>query len=364
MERGGGGSRRGAPTFEGDGKSRDFSNWERKGPPTPIERAPPSREGRPSRGPDRGFERAFERRPSPAWGEGKSQDSGSRPPRPVPERQPTAAEMDNQWRARMKPDPPAKEEKPSASPTPDPSQPSSPAASAAAPAPAPAPAPAMRPRLNLQKRTVSEVPTEGTLSATSATDNKASPFGAARPIDTAAKEAAIAEKREVQRKQREAEDKVRLEKEKAEKAEKAADKTEKKARGDSVPSTPTAGGVQENGASSGRSKRGERGNDQENGEKKEDKASGRQYEILRRMADEEGTGEGDSTVAAEEKADVTDDKQVKPKEVVRPIGSNETPNTPSAEGMEEGGWSTITSAKEKSRHRKRNSMAAARALAS
>ena len=352
MERGG--SRRGAPAFEGDGKSRDFSNWERRGPPTPIDRAPPSREGRPSRNMDRGFER----KPSPAWGEGKSSDGGSRPPRPAPpERQPTAAEMDNQWRARMKPDAPAKEEKPSASPTPDPSTPSSPAAAAA-------PAPATRPRLNLSKRTVSEVPAT---EVTSATDSKASPFGAARPIDTASKEAAVAEKREQVRKQKEEEDKARAEKEKAEKAEKAA---EKKGR-DSTPNTPTAGGVQENGGSF-RGKRGskdagrDRGGEQENGEKKDDKSSGRQYEILRRMRADDEESES-TTVAAEEDADgqIVDDKSVKPKEVVREIGNEEPQNgKPSAENMEEEGWSTITSTKEAKRHRKRNSMAATRAMAS
>ena len=360
MERGG--SRRGAPAFEGDGKSRDFGNWERKGPPTPVDRAPPSREGRPSRNLDRGLDRSFERRPSPAWGEGRSQDSGSRPPRPAPpERQPTAAEMDNQWRARMRPDPPAKSEA-SKSPTPDPSTPSSPAASAAvpaqAPAPAPAPAPASRPRLNLQKRTVSEVPT---IDTSHAADSKASPFGSARPIDTASKDAAIYEKREQLRKQKDEEDKARIDKEKEQKA---AEKAEKKARGESVPSTPTAGGFPENGGDRRGSRKVER--EPENGERKKEK-TGQQYEILRRMADHEGEEEENSTAGAgDEIADgnIVDDKSVKPKEVVRDMSSGKKDSEPSAEKMEEEGWSTITSAKEKSRHRKRNSMAASRAMAS
>ena len=346
MERGG--SRRGAPAFEGDGKSRDFSNWERKGPPTPVDRAPPSRDGRPGRN----MERQFERRPSPAaqWGEGRSQDSGSRPPRPAPpERQPTAAEMDNQWRARMKPDAPTEQQKPSASPTPDPSAPSSPAASAA---PAPAPAPAMRPKLNLQKRTVSEVPT---VDAMSASDSKASPFGAARPIDTASKEAAVAEKKAAQRKAKDDEDRARQDKEKAEKAARAE---EKKARGEPVPSTPTASGHQENGTNA-------KGKTQENGEKKHEKAPGAQYEILRRMSndgepvDDEATGARDESAAG----NIVHDKDVKPKEVVRSMESGEQNATPSAEGMEEDGWSTIPT-KEKRGHKKRNSMAASRALAS
>lgn len=95
--------------------------------------------------------------------------------------------MDNQWRARMRPDQGPKES----------SNPPSPAPSAAVPA--------SRPKLNLTKRTVSEaVP-----SPTTGGDSKASPFGAARPIDTAAREREVEEKRQLAiRQKKEADDKA------------------------------------------------------------------------------------------------------------------------------------------------------------
>lgn len=203
-ERGGSGAgERRRPQFEGDGKPRDFGNWERKGPLSPVPRAdPPVREGGRVRSNEGGFR---ERRQSPAWGEGRSQD-GPRPPRSAaPERAPTQAEMDNQWRARMKPD--ATQSPPSS--TPEASTPSSPAAKPAAPA--------QRPRLNLQKRTVSEAQPESTASASG--DAKASPFGAARPVNTAEREAQVAERKERERK--EAEDRAKEEKKKREEAAKA-----------------------------------------------------------------------------------------------------------------------------------------------
>ncbi|KAF1982447.1 hypothetical protein K402DRAFT_397534 [Aulographum hederae CBS 113979] len=197
----GGGERRQRTPFEADGKVRDFGNWERKGPLSPpAGGAPPMREGGRPRDAPR------ERRESPAWGEGRPQDGsqeGSRPPRrefqdrPQYARQPTEAEMDNQWRSKMRPDPPAK----SSTPTPDASVPSSPAQ---------ATAPASRPKLNLAKRTVSEAQPSPTVESS---DAKASPFGAARPIDTAQREKEIEEKRELSiRQKKEADDKVREEK--------------------------------------------------------------------------------------------------------------------------------------------------------
>jgi translation initiation factor 4B len=169
---------------------RDF-NWERKGPlsPLPQQEAP--------RGPPEGLGERSEsqrgnRRQSPAtWGEGRPE--GSRPPRREPtdrperperpERAPTAAEKDMQWRDRMRPDAPVK----SPEPAQDVSTPASPVPSAAAPATG------GRPKLNLAKRTVSEAPEVASPSA--ASDSKASPFGAARPINTAAREKEIEEKR-------------------------------------------------------------------------------------------------------------------------------------------------------------------------
>jgi len=88
--------------------------------------------------------------------------------------------------------------------------------------------------LNLAKRTVSEAPDLSSPSSVSG-DAKASPFGAARPIDTAAKEreieekrlAALAEKKEAEDKAK-AEAKEAAEKAKAEEAERAEAEAGKK----------------------------------------------------------------------------------------------------------------------------------------
>lgn len=324
MERGG--SRRGANP-ESDGKVRDFGNWERKGPLSPVPGAAvPIREGR-----VRNNDAPRERRSSPAWGEGqaRSQEAGSqegsRPPRgefrerPQVERAPTAAEKDNQWRARMKPDAPAK----STTPTPEPSAPSSPAQPSA---------PAMRPRLNLAKRTVSEAASPSAASASS--DSKASPFGAARPIDTAAREREVEEKRQIAlREKKEADDKARAEKAKA-----AAQKAEKK-----------DGQAEENGKAG-------------DGEKENGDVPKPSFSILQHVDDEgKETGDDDSEVAdASANGEIADDKAAKPKEFIRepPKGpkndkgawrrKSSTPNTPKSpvgptgEKVEEDGWSTVT----------------------
>ncbi|CEL08867.1 Putative RRM domain [Aspergillus calidoustus] len=193
--------------FESDGKVRDFSNWERKGPLSP----PPAREGgRPRTNEGPGF-----RRSSPAWGEGRSQD-GSRPPRrEFQERAPTAAELDNQWRARMKPDPSPKETSNPPSPAAAPAVPVSPTAAA--------PAPATRPRLNLQKRTVTE-----TSSPTPTSESKSSIFGGAKPIDTATREKEVEQRRQLAlRQKREADEKAKAEKAEKQRVAKDAVKSEK-----------------------------------------------------------------------------------------------------------------------------------------
>ncbi|KAG6004473.1 hypothetical protein E4U21_001045 [Claviceps maximensis] len=200
-------------------------NWERRGPLAPLspqEGGPASRDGsRPRPGPDslgeRGESYRGSRQGSTSWGEGRPESA--RPVRRAeqPERVATAAEKDFQWRSNMKRDPvvaPAVTESP---------------ASPSSTAPAPALPPTSRPRLNLQKRTVSEAP-EASVAASG--DAKASPFGAARPINTAAREQAIEEKRQqALLEKKEAEEKAKeerrlarlaaAEKEEAEKAEKA-----------------------------------------------------------------------------------------------------------------------------------------------
>ncbi|KAF2197338.1 hypothetical protein GQ43DRAFT_444337 [Delitschia confertaspora ATCC 74209] len=309
------GERRRPPPFEGDGKVRDFGNWERKGPLSPVPgAAPPMREGR-----LRSNDGPRERRQSPAWGEGRSQD-GSRPPRrefqdrPAYDRQPTAPEMDNQWRSKMRPDPVVK----SPTATPEASTPSSPAPTHAAPA--------TRPRLNLAKRTVSEVE-PAPKSATS--DSKSNPFGAARPIDTAAREKEIEEKRQLAlRQKKEADDKAREEKKAKEASEKAAAK-------EKAPTSPVAKESKENGS--------------------DEKPASRNFEILQRTGD--GAAEEENEEGATSNGEVGQDKAVKPKETAREPAKKEegswrrkptapaapsAPATPSTETPEEDGWSTVT----------------------
>jgi translation initiation factor 4B len=306
------GERRRPPPFAGDGKERDFGNWERKGPLSPAAAAPNAmaREGRqPS------FQGgAREHRQSPAWGEGR-EDSGSRGPRrefqpserpPPVERAPTAADQDSQWRTKMRPDAPA-----SASPTgtPDGSTPSSPAPAAAAPA--------GRPRLNLAKRTVSEAQPQAEAASSS---NKPNPFGAARPIDTAAREKEIEEKKQLElRQKKEADDKAREER-KAKEAEKAA------AAKDAAPADKAKSPSEE-----------------------KPKAN---FEILQRE-NEEGTAAGQDEDA---EGEIVDDKAVKPQEVVRDPPKSagawrrKDDASPAAEGtttekLDDDGWSTVAKPK-------------------
>lgn len=328
---------------DNDGKVRDFSNWERKGPlsPAPIPDRTLGGGGRQG-SKDGGF-----RRNSPSWGEGRSQE-GSRPPRreygerPAPPREPTAAELDNQWRSKMRPDLPSK------SPELESSTPSSPAAAA----------PATRPKLNLQKRTVSEADPMGSPAATGG-DSKASPFGAARPVDTAAKEREVEEKRqEALRLKKEAEEKAKAQKqeEKRQAREKAqADKGNDSAHADDA-------------------------HDNENHEDDEtEKAQQPKFELLRRQVS--GTND---MIADEENDDGEEgpapdrDTAVKPKEVTRaPNKSNGSwrkasapapapaPEQPAAQtetaALEADGWSTVSKSKKQSNHRRNQP---ARAVAS
>ncbi|KAK4189534.1 hypothetical protein QBC35DRAFT_513957 [Podospora australis] len=187
----------------GDDKPARDITWERRGPLSPIVQAerPGSREGsRPRTNEGRTESFRSDRKASPAaWGPSEGRQD-SRPPRREfserperPERVPTAAEKDFNWRNNMRAEPVAK-------------APASREGSEAPTSPAPAAAlPVGRPKLNLTKRTVSEAPE----TATAAASSKASPFGAARPIDTAAREREIEEK------------KLKAQKEAEEKAEKA-----------------------------------------------------------------------------------------------------------------------------------------------
>ncbi|EEP79979.1 predicted protein [Uncinocarpus reesii 1704] len=270
------------PYEPADGKIRDFSSWERKGPLPP---APPAgREG----GRPRSKEGPQIRRASPAWGEGRSQD-GSRPPRrefqerPPPERAPTAPELDNQWRARMRPDQPAQPPAPTPAPAAVQASPASPVAPTG-------PALAMRPKLNLQKRTVPD----SEVKSPSTGEPKSSIFGGARPIDTAAKEKEIEERR--LQKKKESEEKAKAEKEEQERIAKEQELAKQKAKeAAAAASAANADGPKE-GAS--------------------DVAQGANFEILQRM---EENGNGEVAGATQEGAPTpTEEKPQAPKDVTRP----------------------------------------------
>ncbi|EDN09311.1 conserved hypothetical protein [Histoplasma mississippiense (nom. inval.)] len=286
-----GGDRPGRRPFEpADGKVRDYGNWERKGPLSPsLPTASLAREG----GRPRSKDGPQFRRASPAWGEARSQD-GSRPPRrdfherPV-ERAPTAPELDNQWRARMRPDAPPPKQTPSApevAPT------------------AAQPAPAQRPKLNLQKRTVEAEPA----SPTTPGDSKSSPFGGARPIDTSAREREVEEKRQLAlRQKREAEEKAKAEKaEKAEK-QKAAKEQDQQAKEQEASKTENLNATIANGS-------------------KEDDAgapqAGKNIEILRRSGNTEET----PAVEGSTEAGTSGEKSESPKEQPREQARQQVPS--------------------------------------
>ncbi|OJJ37562.1 hypothetical protein ASPWEDRAFT_738712 [Aspergillus wentii DTO 134E9] len=278
----------GRRNFESDGKPRDFGNWERKGPLSPV--SGPPREGRP-----RSNESSSFRRSSPAWGEGRSQD-GSRPPRrEFQERTPTAAELDNTWRARMRPDqPPAKE----------------PTSPAAAPAGPPA-----RPKLNLQKRTV---PDATATPASAGGDSKASPFGAARPIDTATREKQVEERRQqALREKKEADEKAKAEKAEKQRQSKEQAKAEKAA----------AGGSEKDG---------------------ETPAGGKNFEILRRAEEDEG-----AAAAVQEQAEPAAAPAEAPKEAGENKANGSWRSAPAeAEApADDEGWSTVNNSRQRSNRR-------------
>jgi translation initiation factor 4B len=233
----------------------------------------------------------------------------------------------------MRPDVPAK------SPTPETSAP---------PSPKPAAAPATRPKLNLTKRTVSEAKPDP---STATSDSKASPFGAARPVDTATKEKAIEEKRQLA---------IRQKKE-AEEAEKAARAEEKKVAKEKAD--------QEKGPPASPRPTNERSTSRENGE---DQPQQPKYDILRRV----DSSTNDMMAEEDEEAEAqlpVDDKAVKPKEVIvdtpatQPNGSwrngqGKKSAETTTEGLEQDGWSTV-SKPSKQRNNRRNP-APPRALAS
>ncbi|KAL8735914.1 MAG: hypothetical protein Q9166_000476 [cf. Caloplaca sp. 2 TL-2023] len=357
------------PFDQGDGRVRDFGNWERKGPLQPTAPAP-SGPPRPEMSRPMSRDGPSLRRNSPAWGEGRQGSSdGSRPPRrefverPPVERTLTAAEKDSQWRNNMRPDAPAPP--PARSPAMsnrDSSTPSSPLAAPATLSSTAAPAaPATRPKLNLAKRTVTEAPTEAP--PMERTESKSNPFGAAKPIDTAAKEKEIEEKRQAALKEKkEADDKAREEKkiadEKAREEKRLAKEAEKAANPDKAAS----------------SKEKSNGVEPEKETTTTGPPRGKNYEILRRQVNDDAdvhANDIDGEMEGDANGLIADDESVKPKEIVRDIpaanGNNasngKTGAEPTAEALEEDGWSTVQKP-QKPRKNQRNGNAAARAIAS
>jgi translation initiation factor 4B len=202
----------------------------------------------------------------------------------------------------------------------------------------------------LAKRTVSE--SDPTPASATSSDSKANPFGAAKPIDTATREKEIEEKRQLAiRQKQEQADKARDEK----RAEQAAARAAEKEKGVQTPTTPKEASKEA----------------KENGEDK----PAATYEILRRIDDENGQSDEpqDDAVDASANGNIVDDKQVKPKEIVRNPPKAEagawrrktstpaTPNESTSQVMEDDGWSTVP---QKSTKGRRGGPQGSRAIAS
>lgn len=197
----------------------------------------------------------------------------------------------------MRPDPPVAPK--------EPSNPPSPVATTATPA--------VRPKLNLQKRTVSENVQSPPPSA-SGTDSKGNPFGAARPIDTAAREREVAEKRDRARK--EAEEKSRAEKAEKQRQAKEKAKAEKNAAGDA------------------------------NGTKESDPDAPKKsnFEVLRRAGDE-GSGDQETEEAKEEPVAAQEQAKEAPDSKTNGSWRRAEPAAAPAGEADEEGWSTVSTNK-------------------
>lgn len=222
-------------------------------------------------------------------------------------------------------------------------------------------APHVRPKLNLAKRTLTE--SEPAAVPSTSSDSKASPFGAAKPVDTASKEKEVEEKRQLAlRERREADEKAREEKRVAdEKAReekrlaREAERTEKLEK-----------------ASNSREKPNGQESDKENGTV----VPGKNFEILRRATNEDSVTADEEIATEGEDGIVAQDKAIKPKNIVRDAspkkseGGNLTNGTSTpqvgttisstSDALEDDGWSTVS----KARNNRRNGNQAARAIAS
>ena len=206
-----------------------------------------------------------------------------------------------------------------------------------------------RPKLNLQKRTVSEAePGAAAAAAAAAADSsKPNPFGGARPIDTAAREREVEEKRQLAlRLKKDQDDKVR--------EEKKAKETVSRPAAPEEASSPIA----------------ESSNaDSESKENGGDGPKASTYQILSRDDDEADTVEDNQEQDSPANGQIAEDTAVKPKEFIReppkgPKGQDRSwrrksstqaapasPGGSTAEKLEEDGWSTVPSTNKRGRGR-------------
>lgn len=312
----------------GDGKVRDFGNWERKGPLAPLS-PPPVAESNP-----REFTRRSPSERAPATG-GENGPRREFRERPHVERVPTAAEKDNEWRRGARPDaPPARERSVPTSPT----------------------VPHTRPKLDLKKR--SELPLENVTSQAETSSSKFNPFGGAKPIDNDARlreveaRRAALKKEQEEKEQQEAELKKAQEeasiaaknkqesepiKETADAKERADSKPERSERPERARFERTNTGSRDQREYSGRGGRGGRGGRDTLGRE----GSTRDWNNVRRGSDRQinsprRVSRDDAAVAAEEastraanRAEVADIAEVEP----------------TAASNAEDGWSTVPTKK-------------------
>ena len=249
----------------------------------------------------------------------------------------------------MRPDPPAAP--PSVSPPSSNKELSVPSSPAPTPAAAATPAPlTSRPKLNLQKRTVSQAEPSPAL-PTGVSDARASPFGTARPIDTTAREKEVLERKEKEaREKKEADDKAREEKRVADEKSKEEKRQAREAERAEKVSQPK-----------------EKANGQNKEKENGVEVPGKNYQILRRATNDDSTPADDEHEDGDANGIVTEDKAVKPQEVVRDMKKPNGVDTPSsgtaslsASALEEDGWSTVS----KSQKGRKTGNPAARAIAS
>ena len=260
----------------------------------------------------------------------------------------------------MKPDaPPATTPQTARSPALSNREPSNPPSPAGPPAP-----PASRPKLNLAKRTVSENVADAATAPPS--DSKSSPFGAAKPIDTATREKEVEEKRQIAiREKKEADDKAKADKKIADDKAKEERRLAKETEDANKPSQPVQSPKERQNSQKADKQDKRDKNEKENGVSAP--TPGKQYEILRRHANDDASAADEEAEEAEEAEQVdllNGDKDVKPRVIVRdPASTNgntaEVSTETTAGVLEEEGWSTIPEKK-----KRKNGNAASRALAS